>query len=322
MRVTTTHHNHITRSQLFHPHKPLSNTSISSPFQSVLPHFDEAGLTPNTHFYKHGTHPVMQVDTAYWQLVIDSALGVSLDELRRMDAVERPITVVAVSSTPQHFMMGNALWRGVPVRELLGDLLPRPDVKYAQFRSMNGYRTYLPVNLLDHALLAYEMNGERLSPEQGYPIRLVVPGVYDYKMPKWLTAIDLVADAPIGHYESQGLSGSGEVQTTSAILTPRARAVVDEQVYFSGVAFAGTRKVIRIELSIDDGEWMPVRFVDAVVGSWTRWQIDWTPPAAGDYVVKVRATDSAGFTQSVLSQDVIFPYGSSAIHSLVFRVAK
>lgn len=321
MRVTTSHHNHVTRSQLFHPHKLLSHTSRSSPFQSVLPHFDEAGLTPNVHFYKHGTHPVMQVDTGYWQLAIDGGLHFSFDELRRMPAVERPITLVALSSTPHHFMMGNALWRGVPVRELLGDLLTRLDVKYAQFRSMNGYRTYLPVNLLDNALLAYEMNGEHLSPEQGYPIRLIVPGVYDYKMPKWLTAIDLVADAPIGHYESQGWAGRGEVHTTSAILTPRARSVVDGRVHFSGVAFAGTRMVTRIELSIDDGDWMPVPFAEAVVGSWTRWQIDWTPPAAGDYVVRVRATDSDGFTQSALSQSVVFRYGSTAIHSLVFRVA-
>ncbi len=197
----------------------------------------------------------------------------------------------------------------------------RPEAQYAQFRSANGYVTYLPIKMLDSAIFAYAMNGEALPVEQGFPVRLIVPGVYDYKMPKWVQSIELVDAPSSGHYESRGWSAVGHVQTTSAIFTPRLRETISGNVLFSGMAFAGTRAITQIELSIDDGDWMPVPFEAAQVGSWTRWQIDWLPPAPGDYMVKVRATDSGGFRQPDTTNLSVFPNGSSAIHAVVFRVS-
>ena len=87
------------------------------------------------------------------------------------------------------------------------------------------------------------------------------------------------------------------------------------------MAFAGTRAITHIELSIDDGEWMAIPFEMAESGSWTRWQIDWLPSAPGDYWVKVRATDSDGYRQPDGLTPPTFPNGSSAIHAVVFRVS-
>ena len=140
-------------------------------------------------------------------------------------------------------------------------------------------------------------------------------------MPKWVQSVELVAAPSSGHYESHGWSADGRIQTTAAIFAPRHHETINGKVLFTGMAFAGTRVITHIELSIDDGEWMPVPFVTAGSGSWTRWQIDWLPPAPGDYLVKVRATDSDGFTQPDVLNVPVFPNGSSAIHAVVFRVS-
>jgi len=268
---------------------------------------------------------VVHVEAAAWGLSISGLVSkpsaFSSDAIQIMQAVEKPYTLAAITSTPHNLLMGHALWRGVAFKSLLDKVGLYPQAQYAQFRSANGYATYLPLAMLENALLAYMMNDETLAAEQGYPVRLIVPGVYDYKMPKWVQSIELVANPSSGHYESRGWSAEGQVQTTSAIFTPLQREVISGKVVFGGMAFAGTRAISQIELSIDDGEWMPVPFEAGDAGSWTRWQIDWLPPAPGDYLVKVRATDSEGFTQPDALTLPVFPNGSSAIHAVVFRVS-
>ncbi len=329
MRITTPQQTKISRNQFLRPHTRFSANHIplnaSATVSTVLPYVGSTGFTPTSSFYRHMTHPTIHVDMAAWRLnvhgLVGNPLGVSFDEIQNMQVVEMPCTLAGITSTPNNLLMGHGLWRGVPFNRLLDKVGLQAEAQYAQFRSANGYVTYLPINMLDKAVLAYSMNGETLPVEQGYPVRLIVPGVYDYKMPKWVQSIELVAAPSSGHYESQGWSAEGLVQTTSAIFTPRLRETVSGKVSLSGMAFAGTRTISQIEVSIDDGDWMSVPFVPAESGSWTRWQIDWLPPAPGDYLVKVRATDSGGFRQSDASNVPVFPNGSSAIHAIVFRVS-
>jgi DMSO/TMAO reductase YedYZ molybdopterin-dependent catalytic subunit len=329
LRKTISPNNTITRSQFlrFNKRVPINQIPLlaNQTLSAVFPYAEKSGYTPTSSFYRHVTHDVVQVDAELWRLdvrgLVDQPLSLSLDALQAMPAVERPCTLAAITSTPNNLLMGHALWKGVAVKALIDQVGLRLDARYAQVRSINGYVTYLSIEDLDKAVLAYAMNGESLPSEQGYPVRLIVPGVYDYKMPKWVQSIAFVASPASGLYESRGWSASGNVQTMSAIFTPHAREIVDNQVLFSGMAFAGTREITQIEVSIDDGDWMPVPFTPAESGSWTRWQIDWQPPATGDYLVKVRATDSDGFTQPDTANAPVFPNGSSAIHAVVFRVS-
>jgi len=290
-----------------------------------LPYAGSTGFTPTSSFYRHVSHEIAHVELDAWRLnvhgLVSKTHSFSFDDIQNMQPVEMPCTLAAITSTPNNLLVGHALWKGISFKRLLDKVSLHSEAQYAQFTSVNGYVTYLPLKLLDDALLAYEMNDEPLSAEQGYPMRLIVPGVYDYKMPKWLQSVELVAAPSTGRYESRGWSADGIVQTTSAIFTPRVRESVNGNVSFSGMAFAGTRAITQIELSIDDGDWMPVPFVPAVTRSWTRWQIDWQAHAPGDYLVKVRATDSDGFTQPDMSNLPVFPNGSSAIHAVVFRVS-
>lgn len=329
MRPIILQQNNISRSQLlgFQPRFSTNHIPVNAPemLKTILPYAGNTGFTPTSSFYRHITHNVTHVDLNEWRLnvhgLVTKSLSLSFDGILNMQSVEMPCTLAAITSMPNNLLVGHALWKGISFKRLLDEVGLPSEAQYAQFTSVNGYMTYLPLKLLDNALLAYEMNGEPLSAEQGYPMRLIVPGVYDYKMPKWLHSVELVASPSSGQYESRGWSADGVVQTTSAIFTPHVRESVNGTVSFSGMAFAGTRAIIQIELSIDDGDWMPVPFVPAEVGSWTRWHIDWQAPAPGDYLVKVRATDSDGFTQPDALNLPVFPNGSSAIHAVVFRVS-
>lgn len=129
--------------------------------------------------------------------------------------------------------------------------------------------------------------------------------------------MSLAAYPVIGLWEQRGWSASGKVQTTSAILSPRHLETISGTITFSGIAYAGNRAITNVEISIDDGDWMPVPFRQENAGHWAQWSMDWTPYTSGDYGVSVRATDDRGFTQR--GNSPIFPNGSSSIHNIIVR---
>lgn len=263
-----------------------------------------------------------QVDTAFWALSLGGLVSqpavFRYDELIALPSVEIPATLTCVGSTPNNPLVGHARWRGVLLESLLDAIEPDAKAAYVQFYSADGYTTFIERARLSRALLAYEMNGEPLPPEHGFPLRLVMPGLYGYKMPKWIQRVQLAETPANGFWEERGWSASGEAQTMSGIFTPRHLEPVSGDVTFTGFAYAGERRITSVEISIDDAPWMPVPFTPAAPYSWTRWNITWTPPAPGDYLVKVRATDSDGFTQP---DDVTgYPKGTAAVQRTIVRV--
>lgn len=287
------------------------------PTDTTLPDTDTASAL----FRQHLRH-VPQVDPAFWALslggLVSKPLVFTYQQFLALPSVTLPVTLACVGSTPEHPLIGHALWRGVPLRSLLDQARPDAGAGYIQCYSADGYTTYIERDRLEQAVLAYSMNGQPLPLEHGCPVRLVVPGLYGYKMPKWLQRLQ-VTDTPVnGFWEGRGWSAEGTAQTTSAIFSPRHLEAVSGEVMFSGVAYAGERDIARVEISIDDGPWMPVPFEAAARYSWTPWQTRWTPPCPGDYRVRVRATDSAGFTQPDTGR--AFPHGSTAVQSIIIRV--
>ncbi len=307
-------HTPLTRRDLFLSYPSgMVKQIINSSAVSILPYVDHSGMTPNADFYTPSGHDTPFVDVDHWRLrisgLVKTPLAMTLEDLQSLGFIERVLAIANIKSRPDQFLVGQAVWRGVPFMTLIEQSSVGSDAAYAALRSVNGYTTYLSLEMFEDAVLAFEMNGEQLSPQQGYPARLIVPGLYDYKLPKWLSNIEFTSSKPAGYFESRGWSATGAVQTTAMIFSPRVREQLGRQVMFNGIAFAGSRDIEQIELSIDDGEWMPVPFATVLPGQWTRWEINWTAPASGDYVVRVRATDTAQ------SQNEW-----STPHSVVFRV--
>jgi len=280
-------------------------------------------MLPTNPLFRQQIRQMPPINADYWSFrlsgLVDLPIFLSYNDLLSMPAVEMPCTIACMGSPSDGSLIGSAIWRGVAFQTLLDEIKIQPSVRHVNFFAADGYATSISFNHLPRALLVYEMNGKPLLHEHGFPARVVVPGLYGYKMPKWIQRVELAAAPVTGFWEQRGWSTSGEVQTTSAIRSPRHLETIRGTIQFSGIAFAGNRAITSVELSIDDGPWMPVPFQQESVRDWAQWSINWTPYSAADYRVQVRATDSAGFTQTGDAPN--FPNGSTLIHSIIVRAA-
>jgi hypothetical protein len=171
-------------------------------------------------------------------------------------------------------------------------------------------------------ILVLEQDGLALSPEQGHPARLIVPGLFGYKMPRWVTRIELT-DIPRGFWEARGWNGDGVVPAVAAISRPYSRARVQGTVILEGFAYGGEERLTAVEVSVDNADWMPVEFTPARPVSLERWQTVWRPRAPGDYYVRVRAVDESGrFHTKSAVRESIFPSKHESLHGIIIHVTE
>jgi len=247
-------------------------------------------------------------------------LILSYGDLLEMPHTTLDATLVSIGRRAGDEQIGHAQWRGVPLRLLLDELGADSGLLHSLITRADGRTVALSRKQLESGLLADAINGEPLPGSLGFPARLIVPGLYDYKMPGWVTRIELT-DRPIpGFWEQRGWSMSGDVQTLSMIEMPHPAERVSRAVRLSGIAYAGLRRITQVEISLDDGEWTSIPFTASEPGCWCRWAFDWDAPTSGHYSLRVRATDETGFTQQETAPDSPFPHGSSAIHRIAFEV--
>lgn len=243
--------------------------------------------------FRQQINPTPSINPAYWGLMLGGLVRVPLmlsyADLLRLPAVEQLCAVLC--SAAQNIQVES--WRGVRAQTLLDAVSLLPNAQHAHLFAADGYSTSISLERLAGALLAYARGGEALTPEDGFPVRLVAPGLYGYKMPKWIQRIVLAESPLMGTWERRGWSASGVVQTTAAITYPRHLEPVSGVVTLAGSAYAGGHPITGIEISIDGAPWMPVSFTLAGQFDTTRWSIDWMPPAPGDYRVHARASDGS-----------------------------
>ena len=275
---------------------------------ALLPHMDASGYTPTAQFFSQQIGQIVELDALYWTIRLDGLVKTpatfTLDDLHSLPAREVPCTLVAFGNSTRNTLVGHALWEGVPFSDLLSNLGVLPEARYAYVTAADGYSTCLAIEALENALLAYRMNGDVLSAEQGYPARLVVPGLYDYKMPKWIRHIEFSHTPIHGYWESRGASLGGEVEPMAAIFTPHHLETVKGTVSIVGIAYAGQREITAIEVSIDHAPWMPVDFDPVPQYTWTPWAIEWTPYTPGDSLIQVRASSGQSDLQGLHSVTV------------------
>ncbi|MEV4717998.1 molybdopterin-dependent oxidoreductase [Micromonospora noduli] len=287
-------------------------------------------VTPNFGFYRIDTALVVpQVDPDTWRLRIHGRVGrertYSYADLLARPLVERYVTLACVSNEVGGDLIGNALWLGVPLRELLDEVEPDDDADQVVGRSVDGWTCGTPTAALRDgrdALLAVGMNGEPLPVEHGFPVRVVVPGLYGYVSAcKWVTELELTRFADFDAYwVPRGWSAQGPIKTQSRIDTPRGRnRLTTGPVTVAGVAWAQHRGISRVEVRVDDGPWQEAALAPTVsVDTWVQWSWRWdaTP---GEHRLQVRATDATGETQTERTQDVV-PDGATGWHTITVTV--
>jgi DMSO/TMAO reductase YedYZ molybdopterin-dependent catalytic subunit len=293
---------------------PLPIASQTLPPLPAAADFGLEGLTPivvhEPDFYRIDTRlSVPRIDAATWRLrihgMVARELTLSYDELLEQPLIERYVTIACVSNNVGGYLVGNARWTGT----LLRPLLERAGVEAAASqivgRSFDGWTAGFPTAHLDGAgaesMITVAMNGEPLPAQHGYPARLIVPGLYGYvSATKWLTEIEMTTlDGFDAYWVPLGWAKEAPILTQSRIDLPRAGApLVAGPVETAGVAWAPTRGISRVEVQLDDGAWLPAELSLALADTaWVQWRLIVEVPA-GEHVLRVRATDGAGETQT------------------------
>jgi hypothetical protein len=193
-------------------------------------------------------------------------------------------------------------------------------------RSADGFTVGTPTTIaMDgrDAMLAVAMNGEPLPLEHGFPVRMVVPGLYGYvSATKWLVDIELSTFAAFDAYWIQrGWAQQAPIKTESRIDTPRNQSRLGVgQVAVAGIAWAQHRGIDGVQVRVDDGPWIPAQLAEEdTVDTWRQWVFRWDAPA-GDHQLSVRATDGTGVTQ-IESEVPPFPDGATGDHTIAVHVA-
>ena len=265
-------------------------------------------MTPNRDFYRIDTAlAVPDVDATDWNLsvrgMVRRPFTVTYDELLAMPMVEEYVTLTCVSNEVGGELVGNALWLGVPLADLLERAGVRNGATQIMGRSVDGFTAGFPTAVgLDGrtALIAVGMNGEPLPVRHGFPARLVVSGLYGYvSATKWLSAIELTTlEAQDGYWIPRGWAKEAPIKTQSRIDVPRpGKRLEPGPVAVAGVAWAQTRGIESVEVQIDDGEWRDASLAAPLsIDSWVQWRYEWNA-RPGRHRVRVRATDGSGETQ-------------------------
>lgn len=299
--------------------------------------FDIPGLsplyTPNADFYRVDTAlTVPSIDPATWRLtvhgLVDERVELGFDDLLAMGLDEYSITLTCVSNEVGGDLVGSAKWLGVPVRDVLALAGPQGDADMVLSRSIDGFTASTPLEALTDsgrdAILAVAMNGEPLPLEHGFPVRMVVPGLYGYvSATKWLTELEVTTfAADEAYWTPRGYSAKAPIKFSSRLDTPRTgEAVAAGTVVLAGVAWAQTVGIERVEVSIDAGEWQRATLSTPVnADTWVQWYLEWEA-SAGMHDVVVRAVDGSGELQ-VEERGPIAPDGSTGWQRTLVRVTE
>ncbi|MFJ2649523.1 molybdopterin-dependent oxidoreductase [Streptomyces sp. NPDC087420] len=292
--------------------------------------------TPNKDFYRVDTALVVpRVDASAWRLRIHGTgvtrpLTVGFDDLLRRELIERDITLTCVSNEVGGPYVGNARWIGVRLADLLREAGVRPPsdggpADQLVARSVDGMTIGSPVEtVMDgrDAMLALGMNGEPLPFAHGFPVRMLVPGLYGYVSAcKWIQDLELTTfDAYDAYWVKRTWSREAPIKTQSRIDTPRPFASPKAgRVPVAGVAWAQHRGIARVEVRVDGGAWQTARLAEeSGRDTWRQWMWEW-PATAGSHTLEVRATDRDGSTQTAQRAGTV-PNGATGRHSVVVAV--
>lgn len=287
-------------------------------------------VTPNNDFYRIDTAlSVPEINAQDWELrvhgLVDREIRLSFQDLLDANLIESHVSLTCVSNPVGGNLAGNAKWLGMPIRDVLNMAGPQEGADMVLSTSIDGFSASTPLEVLQDdrdAMLAIGMNDEALPLEHGYPVRMVVPGLYGFvSATKWVVDLEVTRFADSQAYWTQrGWSERGPIKTMARVEVPKSFAKVPAgRVAIGGTAWAQTRGITKVEVQIDNGPWTEaVLSTEASVVTWRQWSFDWeaTP---GPHYIKARATDGTGEVQTDQRADPV-PDGASGWQSLMVTV--
>ena len=283
-------------------------------------------VTPNELFYvvsKNEIDPTVELDS--WRLdvagLVDNPMTLTYDDLKDALPVEEYVTLECIGNVVGGDLIGNAKWKGVRLSAILEEARLGPDAVDVSFEAADGFTNAVSRGraMSGDVLVVYEMNGQPLPREHGFPARIVVPGMYGYKSVKWLTKIEPVDHDFLGYWESRGRTDNPIIKTMSKIVAPEpGSSHPPGPLAVSGVAFSGDKGIATVEVSADgERNWSPVDRLSEPLSpfTWVNWDTVVEPAREGPTVLSVRAVDGQGVVQTPIETGV-YPDGATGHHKV------
>ncbi len=308
---------------------PPVDPSVKTPGLTAL-------FTPNKEFFRidigNGI-PDISLDT--WTLkiggMVDHPTQFTYQELISRPIFELDATIACVSNEVGGKLIGNARWTGISLDDLIAEVGPAKNADQVMSFSDDGFSAGFPIAALDGrgAMIAFGMNGEVLPLENGYPARVIVPGLYGYvSATKWVNRIEVTRfDRQEGYWMPRGWSAQGPIKLESRIDTPQssgffsdAKSISAGNTVIAGVAWSSMESIARVEVRVNGDSWM-----DATLGpelantTWRQWWVDWKA-VKGTSSITVRATNSSGEVQSSNIVGTV-PNGAEGWHTINVKVS-
>ncbi len=316
-------------------------------------------ITPNARHYLQSINgknydPKLAADS--WRLAVNGLVDQPRTDWTYADITALPLqrqvlTMQCIGNWIGGPLVGNAEWGGTPLSAVLNLAGIKSEAIRVKFYSVDGYTTSIPLDraLRDEVILAWEMNGEPLPSKHGFPLRLINPGHYGQKMPKWITRIELIDEAYLGYWESKPenkpfkwsdeavatvnsridapLSVWDDVKDPAnggvSVVLQTLRGAEGQPFVIHGIAMAGERTIESVEVSTNGGRsWNEAQITTQRLSNiWVTWAYEWKLPASGEYEIVARATDSAGDQQPRTDAGADLYDGRTGWHRVRVKVA-
>jgi DMSO/TMAO reductase YedYZ molybdopterin-dependent catalytic subunit len=229
--------------------------------------------------------------------LVEQDLALSLEDLKALGSEEFEHTLECIGNSSER-AIGNALWRGVRLSTVLEAAKVKAEAGYLFFRCGDAYTTSVPLSDAGNMWLVFEINGVALPQGHGWPVRVITPGRYGMKNPKWIESIELIETSQAGTWESVGWSDDCTYKIHSWIHRPGSGTVIAaEGGWVRGSAYAGSRGIGKVEYSLDGEDWVEAAIIyGGQANVWALWEVFLVPPA-GEFTMWVRATTLDGEVQ-------------------------
>jgi DMSO/TMAO reductase YedYZ molybdopterin-dependent catalytic subunit len=280
-------------------------------------------ITPLSDFYVQNYAASSKVDRSTWKLSIggevETPLTLTFDDILKAPQESFYLTMECIGNPSGGNLIGNAKWTGTRLLPFLEKAKIKDRTIEMAMKGNDWYETTLPIAELTKpdVFLVHQMNGEDLTKEHGFPLRILIPGHFGQKQPKWLIELNAIAHTKKGFWENQGWSNTAEIPTHALLRQVQTDRTSNQQnrvqleqsnwkdgVLLAGIALDRSQPIQRVEVSTDGGNSWQIADQNKPESphEWTLWRHHWTPKEAGKYKLLARAVTDRD-TQDIEKRD-------------------
>ena len=299
------------RSDTGDPGPGPENPVTDSVHYTIFPPF----ITPVEDYFDLSISSPPDLDSATYQLeitgLVDDTVNLSLQDLRMLEMVERPLTIECIENYSNGNLVATATWKGFRLYDLLRGLGIRDEATMVKYSCADGYYTYNSLEELQNydVIGALYMNGRPIPQKFGFPLRILFPGYYGVRQPGWVDRIEVLDSDPEDFWSVYGWDTDSAMHVDSKIFFPQngERFALGDTIKVGGAAF-GPRRIAAIEITIDGGNtWIPTEIVRETDHDfvWVFWEASIRFPSAGAKHIYSRARSADGRVQPFSDQQYL-----------------